>query len=152
MSIAWVTSPLHPRNVFVSVSVSASYIVSVSVSHRIGSFIPAVGVCGPFVWKSAAPALAVPTSVIGGAMLPIAYVSFLLLMNSRAVLGEAMPTGTRRIIWNTLMILGTGIASFASAWGLYGRMWGSFPIGTAALAALVIMLVLGIYSFLVKQR
>ena len=60
--------------------------------HRIGSFIPAVGVCGPFVWKSAAPALAVPTSVIGGAMLPIAYVSFLLLMNSRAVLGEAMPT------------------------------------------------------------
>ena len=120
--------------------------------HRIGSFIPAVGVCGPFVWKSAAPALAVPTSVIGGAMLPIAYVSFLLLMNSREVLGEAMPTGTRRIIWNTLMILGTGIASFASAWGLYGRMWGSFPIGTAALAALVIMLVLGIYSFLVKQR
>jgi len=120
--------------------------------HRIGSFIPAIGVVGPFVWKEAAPALAVPTSVIGGAMLPIAYVSFLLLMNSRSVLGEAMPTGARRVVWNTLMIFGTGIASFASAWGLYGRMWGDFPIGTAALAALAIMLVLGVYSFLAKQK
>jgi Mn2+/Fe2+ NRAMP family transporter len=120
--------------------------------HRIGSFIPAIGVVGPFVWKEAAPALAVPTSVIGGAMLPIAYVYFLLLMNSRSVLGEAMPTGARRVVWNTLMIFGTGIASFASAWGLYGRMWGDFPIGTAALAALAIMLVLGVYSFLAKQK
>ncbi|MBL6724587.1 MAG: divalent metal cation transporter [Rubripirellula sp.] len=120
--------------------------------HRIGSFIPAIGVVGPFVWKEAAPALAVPTSVIGGAMLPIAYVSFLLLMNSRSVLGEAMPTGARRVVWNTLMIFGTGIASFASAWSLYGKMWGDFPIGTAALAALAIMLVLGVYSFLAKQK
>ena len=120
--------------------------------HRVGSFIPAVGVLGPFVWKAAAPALAVPTSVIGGAMLPIAYVSFLLLMNSRSVLGDAMPTGSRRIVWNTLMVFGTGVASFGSAWGLYGRTWGKFPIGTTALAALAIMLAVGIYSFLVKQK
>lgn len=120
--------------------------------HRIGSFIPAVGVLGPFIWKAAAPALAVPTSVIGGAMLPIAYVSFLLLMNSRSVLGDAMPTGGRRVVWNVLMITGTGIASFGSVWGLYGKTWGSFPIGTAALATLAIMLIFGVFSFLRKQR
>lgn len=129
--------------------------------HRIGSFIPAVGVLGPFIWKSAAPALAVPTSVIGGAMLPIAYVSFLLLMNSRSVLGDAMPTGGRRLVWNILMITGTGIASFASVWGLYGRTWGPFkigteniviPIGTIALATLAIMLAVGVFSFFRKQR
>lgn len=120
--------------------------------HRIGSFIPAVGVLGPFIWKAAAPALAVPTSVIGGAMLPIAYVSFLLLMNSRSVLGDAMPTGGRRVVWNVLMITGTGIASFGSVWGLYGKTWGSFPIGTAALATLAIMLIVGVFSFLRKQR
>ena len=120
--------------------------------HRIGSFIPAVGVLGPFIWKAAAPALAVPTSVIGGAMLPIAYVSFLLLMNSRPVLGDAMPTGGRRVVWNVLMITGTGIASFGSVWGLYGKTWGSFPIGTAALAMLAIMLIVGVFSFLRKQR
>ncbi|MGB1924946.1 MAG: divalent metal cation transporter, partial [Rubripirellula sp.] len=125
--------------------------------HRIGSFIPAVGVMGPFVWKDAAPALAVPTSVIGGAMLPIAYVSFLLLMNSPSVLGDAMPRGIKRVIWNTLMIFGTVIASFASAWGLYGKNMelpneSKFPIGYVALAVLAIMLIVGIRSFLAKQK
>jgi Mn2+/Fe2+ NRAMP family transporter len=119
--------------------------------HRIGSFIPAVGVLGPFVWGAAAPALAVPTSVIGGAMLPIAYVSFLLLMNSRSVLGDAMPTGAKRIIWNALMILGTVVSSFASAWGLYGKTMFGFPIGIVALVFLAILLIIGFVSFLQKQ-
>ncbi len=66
--------------------------------HRIGCFIPAVGVVGPFIWGQAAPALATPTSVIGGAMLPIAYLSFLLLMNSRRALGDSMPTGDKRLL------------------------------------------------------
>ena len=119
--------------------------------HRIGSFIPAVGVLGPFVWGAAAPALAVPTSVIGGAMLPIAYVSFLLLMNSRSVLGDAMPTGAKRIIWNAMMILGTVVSSFASAWGLYGKTMFGFPIGIVALVFLAILLIIGFVSFLQKQ-
>jgi hypothetical protein len=119
--------------------------------HRIGSFIPAVGVLGPFVWGAAAPALAVPTSVIGGAMLPIAYVSFLLLMNSKSVLGDAMPTGAKRIVWNALMILGTVVSSFASAWGLYGKKMYDFPIGIVALVFLAILLIIGFISFLQKQ-
>ena len=32
--------------------------------------------------------MAIPTSVIGSSLLPIAYFTFLLLMNSRSVLGE----------------------------------------------------------------
>ena len=119
--------------------------------HRIGSLIPAVGVLGPFIWGAAAPALAVPTSVIGGAMLPIAYVSFLLLMNSKAVLGDAMPTGTKRIVWNLLMIIGTAVSGFASAWGLYGKKMYDFPIGNVALGLLAVMLILGLISFLTKQ-
>lgn len=120
--------------------------------HRVGSLLPAVGVLGPFVWSSAAPALATPTSVIGGAMLPIAYVSFFLLMNSRSVLGEAMPTGGRRIFYNVIMLFATGVATFGSAWGLYDKaLWG-FPLGKAALAALVILLIVGIVSFTNKER
>lgn len=119
--------------------------------HRIGSFIPAVGVLGPFVWGAAAPALAVPTSVIGGAMLPIAYVSFLLLMNSKSVLGDAMPTGSKRVVWNALMILGTVVSAFASAWGLYGKKMYGFPIGIVALVFLAVLLVIGFVSFLQKQ-
>ena len=119
--------------------------------HRIGSLIPAVGVLGPFIWGAAAPALAVPTSVIGGAMLPIAYVSFLLLMNSKAVLGDAMPTGTKRIVWNILMITGTAVSAFASAWGLYGKKMDDFPIGNVALGLLAVMLTIGVISFFKKQ-
>ncbi len=123
--------------------------------HRIGSFLPAVGVLGPFFWSKAAPALATPTSVIGGAMLPIAYFSFLLLMNSRRALGDSMPTGFSRLVWNVLMTTATVIASFGSVWGLMGRslrVWGyPFPIGNVALAALAVLFVLGILGFFRKQ-
>ncbi|TWU55429.1 divalent metal cation transporter [Rubripirellula reticaptiva] len=115
--------------------------------HRIGCFIPAVGVLGPFFWGQAAPALAVPTSVIGGAMLPIAYLSFLLLMNSRRALGDAMPTGIRRVVWNTLMIFATAVAGFGSAWGLLSKG----TIGYVALASIVVMLLLGVGGFIKKQ-
>ncbi len=119
--------------------------------HRIGSFIPAVGVLGPFVWGKAAPALATPTSVIGGAMLPIAYLSFLLLMNSRRALGSSLPTGGKRIFWNALMLFATLIAGFTSAWGLIGKDVYGFPIGNVALAGLVLLLVIGLVGFLRKQ-
>lgn len=124
--------------------------------HRIGSLLPAVGVLGPFVWSKAAAALATPTSVIGGAMLPIAYVSFFLLMNSRKLLGDSMPTGFARVRWNLLMGIATLVATFASAWGLLNKnlsVFGStIPIGNIALAVLAILLVLGIVSFLIKNQ
>lgn len=119
--------------------------------HRIGSFFPAIGVLGPFVWGKAAPALATPTSVIGGAMLPIAYLSFLLLMNSRRALGPSMPSGGKRLFWNVLMVVATGVAGFGSAWGLYGVKMNGFPIGNVALAGLVVLLILGVVGFLRKQ-
>ncbi len=119
--------------------------------HRIGSMIPAVGVVGPVVWGAAAPALATPTSVIGGAMLPIAYLSFLLLMNSRSALGDSMPSGIKRLVFNILMVAATVIAGFASAWGLYGKEMYNFPIGNLALAVLGVMLLLGVVGFLGKQ-
>jgi Mn2+/Fe2+ NRAMP family transporter len=115
--------------------------------HRIGSFIPAIGVLGPFIWGKAAPALAVPTSVFGGAMLPIAYLSFLLLMNSKQTLGDSLPTGGKRLFWNVLMIFATCVAGFGSAWGLLSKG----TIGYVALAALAAMLFLGILGFVKKE-
>ena len=120
--------------------------------HRLGSLIPGIGVVGPFVWAKAAPALAIPTSVIGGAMLPIAYVTFFLLMNSRRVLGDAMPTGVNRLKWNLLMAFATVIALFGSCWGLINKSLYGFPIGNVALGALVVLLVLGVVSFQKKNQ
>ncbi len=119
--------------------------------HRLGSLIPAVGVVGPFVWGQAAPALATPTSVIGGAMLPIAYFSFLLLMNSPRALGSSMPSGGKRVFWNVLMITATAVATFGSVWGLRDKSMNGFPIGNVALGVLAVMLVLGVVGFFGKQ-
>ncbi|MEM0895801.1 MAG: divalent metal cation transporter [Verrucomicrobiota bacterium] len=114
---------------------------------RIGSLIPAVGVVGPFVWAAAAPALATPTSVLGGAMLPIAYLTFLLLMNSK-MLGADKPQGGRAVMLNVLMATATLIAGFASAWGLYNK---GLP-GQIGLGILAVLLVAGVAGFLAKQR
>ena len=120
--------------------------------HRWGSLLPAVGVLGPFYWHQAAPALATPTSVFGGAMLPIAYVSFLLLMNSRHVLGDALPTGANRVVYNILLGIASLIALLASIWGLMDKSIGGFPIGKTAIIALIALLLLGIVSFLSRHR
>jgi Mn2+/Fe2+ NRAMP family transporter len=116
--------------------------------HRWGSLIPCIGVLGPFFWGAAAPALAGPTSMIGGAMLPIAYFSFFLLMNSRTVLGDAMPRGTKRVVWNLLMGTATTIALLGSAWTLYGQQFMGWPLGKVLLIALLVLLAVGLLSFL----
>lgn len=120
--------------------------------HRLGSLIPGLGILGPFYWSQAAPALATPTSVFAGAMLPIAYLAFLLLMNSRKVLGDAMPTGAQRVRWNIAMSLATGVAAFGSIWGLMNKTYEGFPIGKVAIAALFVLLALGVSSFVAKNR
>lgn len=119
--------------------------------HRWGSMIPAIGVLGPFYWAQAAPALATPTSVFAGAMLPIAYVTFLLLMNSPAALGKAMPRGLSRVLWNSLMIPATLVALFGSAWGIRTETLGDFPIGLVGLGVLGALLVGGLISFVSKN-
>ena len=81
-------------------------------TQRLGSLMVSVGALGPFFWKDAAPYLAVPTSVFAMVLLPIAYFAFFLLMNQKSFLGENMPVGAKRILWNVLMALAAGAASF----------------------------------------
>jgi hypothetical protein len=116
--------------------------------HRLGSLIPCIGVLGPFFWGAAAPALAGPTSMIGGAMLPIAYFSFFLLMNSRTVLGDAVPRGSKRMLWNGLMGIATTVALLGSVWTLYGQQFMGLPLGNLLLLALFVLLIVGLLSFL----
>ena len=84
--------------------------------YRVGSLIPLVGVLGPFIWTGAAPYLALPTSVFGFILIPIAYTTFALLLNQRKLLGENMPHGAKRWVWYTLMILGVAIVVIGSVY------------------------------------
>jgi hypothetical protein len=82
----------------------------------------AVGALGPFFWSKAAFALAVPTSVFGLIVLPIAYITFALMMNSRNLMGSAMPKGTARVVWNVLLCLAASIATMSSLYMIYLKL------------------------------
>ena len=103
--------------------------------YRFGCLIPVIGVLGPFIWSGAAPFLAIPTSVIGFIVIPIAYTTFALLLNQRKLLGDDMPRFMLRWIWNLLMLAGVAavlVGSVYMAWkktkGLPG-MWGGGWVG-----------------------
>ncbi|RKX33319.1 MAG: hypothetical protein DRP71_10555 [Verrucomicrobia bacterium] len=91
------------------------------IVFKMGTLMPLVGILGPFLWSKAAFWLAVPTSVFGMCLLPIAYVSFFLLMNSRKALGNERPTGPRRWRWNSLMALSIGLATIGSLSGIWAK-------------------------------
>jgi Mn2+/Fe2+ NRAMP family transporter len=91
-------------------------------TQKIGNLMVSVGALGPFFWKDAAPYLAIPTSVFAMVLLPIAYFAFFLLMNQKSFLGENMPIGAKRILWNVLMALAAGAASFGSVWSLWSKL------------------------------
>jgi len=95
-------------------------------TFRIASLAGATGALGPFIWSGAAFYLAVPTSVFGFILMPIAYLTFFLLINQRDLLGDAMPRGNSRLIWNGLMSLCLVIFGGASAFMLWtkGGVWG----------------------------
>ena len=119
--------------------------------HLIGCAMSGLGgFAGAFLWGNpdARAALAVPTSVIGGSMIPIAYFTFLLMMNSKPLLGADMPVGGARIRWNILMITATGIATGGSVWALSAKGVPGY-IGLGILATLAI---LGTVGFLKKNR
>lgn len=109
-------------------------------AHRWGTLIPAVGVLGPFIWSGKVYFwLAVPTSVFGMALLPIAYFTFLWMMNSRRVLGPEVPRGGLRLGWNVLMIFAVAAVAVASVWTIWSKSgwW-----GTGALIAFIVAIVL----------
>jgi Mn2+/Fe2+ NRAMP family transporter len=107
----------------------------------------------PFLWTGdSLAALAVPTSVIGGALLPIAYFTFLLMMNSKKILGDKRPEGTTRIIWNVLMIFATSMATIGSYTAVSHKAAFGVPVGMIGMAFLVLLAVVGTVSFFIKER
>ena len=108
--------------------------------HRMGCLAAGVGVLGPFVWKGdAAFWLAVPTSVFGMVLLPVAYWTFILMMNNRSLLGDEMPRGRARVASNVAMLLAAVIVTPASLYIAYAKA-GYFGLGgIAAFVALAVI-------------
>lgn len=113
---------------------------------RVGSLAAAVGALGPFIWSKAAFYLAIPASVFGFILLPIAYLAFFLLMNQERLLGDAMPRGRSRVIWNVLMGTTLIVVGAASAFMI------STKAGTAGMLAAGALIVAAIIAHFMRRR
>jgi len=111
--------------------------------HRLGSFLP--GITGSLgfllLWGDANARfwLAVPTSVFGMVLLPIAYITFFLMMNSKSLLKENLPTGKKRIALNTAMLIAITAAATGSLYAINAKAGTKGLIGLGAFIALVVI-------------
>jgi Mn2+/Fe2+ NRAMP family transporter len=114
-------------------------------TQRIGMFMVSVGAIGAIFWRQPAPWLAIATSAFCSVLLPIAYFTFLIMMNSKGLLGDSMPTGARRVLWNVLMVFATAAATFVSLWSLWPRIgyWSLVLIGAFVGLSLIVHVIRG---------
>jgi manganese transport protein len=87
--------------------------------YRIATLLPAPAFLGPIIWGKLQFWMAVPTSVFGFLLLPVAYISFLVLQNRRDYLGDDTPTGTSRLIWNSALGLAVLVVTGGGIFQLY---------------------------------
>ncbi len=113
-------------------------------AYRVGSFLPGVtGALGfLFLWGDSESrlALAIPTSVFGLCLLPLAYITFILLMNNKKVLGDNMLQGGKRIAMNIAMGVAFMAASIGAGFAIWSKTefyFGSGWYGVAAVAVLI---------------
>lgn len=78
--------------------------------------IPVPGVLGAWIWSDLALWAAVPTSILAGLMLPLAYLGFVKLQRSRDYLGDDLPRGPRGTLWLGALTLATLIVVVFLAW------------------------------------
>jgi Mn2+/Fe2+ NRAMP family transporter len=121
-----------------------------SIHFKLGSLLAATGVLWPVLWTGSSKAyLAVPAFVFGYTLVPVAFLAFFLMMNSRRLLGDSLPAGRRRITWNVLMgitLAVTGTASIATAWGKSLAVAGVLlPIGKIFIIGYGLAIVAGHY-------
>ncbi|MEO6594824.1 MAG: divalent metal cation transporter [Planctomycetota bacterium] len=80
-----------------------------SWKQRLCMLIPIPGALAPFLWADQPVWLAVPTTIVCGAMLPIAYLGFLLLQRSHVYLGEDRPRGWRAVFASASLVVAMAV-------------------------------------------
>ncbi|MEE2614829.1 MAG: divalent metal cation transporter [Verrucomicrobiota bacterium] len=113
------------------------------MKHKIGSILPGVtGALGfLFLWSNADAKfwLAVPTSVFGMVLLPIAYITFFLMINSKSLMGEAIPKGNKRIVLNIAMLVALIAATIGAGWSIWSKVQWNGVIAVGIFIALVVV-------------
>ncbi len=88
------------------------------LGYRLAVLLPTPGILGCFFWSEMSVWLAVPTSIVSGFLLPVAYVGFCKLQTSGRYLGDDRPTGFAGRAWLAGMILATAVLVGFLGWYL----------------------------------
>jgi len=114
--------------------------------HVIGCLI--AGIVGASWWVfwdgDAKMWLAILVSAFGMMLLPIAYSTFMLMMNSTKILGDEKPTGGRMTMWNVLMGISVLGAVAAAATAIYDKA--SHPVAGKVVIAVGVVFIVAILS------
>jgi len=86
------------------------------------SLLPAIGVIG-VVMRFPIP-LAITASTLAMPLMPVTVLCFLILMNRPSYMGDAMPTGGGRILWNVLLLAAIAIMTGAAYFSILNN-WNS---------------------------
>ena len=114
------------------------------MKHKIGSILPGItGALGfLFLWGDADAKfmLAVPTSVFGMVLLPIAYFIFFMMINNKNLMGTSLPQGNKRIGLNIAMGVALIAATIGAGYSIWAKagLWGVLAVGVFAGLAIVV--------------
>ncbi len=122
-------------------------------AHLVGCVVAGLaGASWPLLWDGPAKLwLAILTSSFGMMLLPIAYFTFLMMMNSKSLLGDEKPEGGKMLVWNILMIISVLGALAAAGTAIWDKA-SNQTAGPLVIAVGVIYLLLVILGFVVKTR
>ncbi len=110
-----------------------------------------VGFCWFLIWDGGSKTwLAIVASTFGAILLPIAYISFFALMNSRRLLGDEKPTGGRMAVWNLLMGIGV-LGALAQAYGAIQTKIGDPVAGPVVIGGVVTFGILALVGFSARR-
>jgi hypothetical protein len=114
------------------------------VVHLTGALLPGItGALGfLFLWSNAKAnfLLTVPTSIFGMVLLPIAYFTFFCMINSKELMGDALPKGGKRVALNLAMGLALVAASIGAGWSIWSKaQW----VGVGVVGAFILLVWFG---------
>jgi len=109
----------------------------------IGALLPSLGALAPVYWGKLEFYMAVPTSNICYFMMPIAYMSFIICMNRKGLLGKETPTGGNRLAWNTAMFAVLAIVTYGGFYKIHYGIAQNYEWG----AAFSVLYVIGMLAF-----
>ena len=120
--------------------------------HVLGCLIAGVaGASWWYFWKDDSKIyLTIVTSSFGMMLLPIAYITFFLMMNSKSLLGDARPRGLARIVWNLLMGVSVVGATAAAGQAIQGKL--NDPQAAPVVITVLVMLILAVGAGFLTRR